>query len=80
MQCIQVSTSFNSVLITTCYASILCPSIPLDMVDVDAGDLTERKNLRDRLKCKSFRWYLENIYPESRLSDKFIAFGEVNNY
>lgn len=48
------------------------------MADVDAGDLTERQHLRDRLKCKSFRWYLENIYPESRLSNKFIAFGEVN--
>uniref|UniRef100_A0A8C7XU16 Polypeptide N-acetylgalactosaminyltransferase n=1 Tax=Oryzias sinensis TaxID=183150 RepID=A0A8C7XU16_9TELE len=54
-------------------------NIPINNPGVDFGDVSERLALRKRLQCRSFRWYLEHVYPEMRVYNNTITYGEVRN-
>lgn len=56
---------------------------PLDYAEVDAGDISEPKALRERLKCKPFKWFMENLlfdleehYP---MEEPSFAYGGIRN-
>lgn len=41
---------------------VLSPCVPASA----APSIESRLNLRKNLQCQSFKWYLENVYPELR--------------
>ncbi|XP_064469526.1 putative polypeptide N-acetylgalactosaminyltransferase 9 [Ornithodoros turicata] len=45
----------------------------------DHGDVTSRVHLRETLGCKSFEWYVKNVYPELFVPGDALARGELRN-
>ncbi|XP_055388546.1 polypeptide N-acetylgalactosaminyltransferase 4-like [Condylostylus longicornis] len=49
------------------YAKIAKIAIPKLPDDMSIGPLDEVKAVRQRLQCKSFKWYLENVFPDLKV-------------
>jgi len=45
----------------------------------DFGDVKGRKKLRNDLQCKSFQWFLDEVYPELFIPGEAVASGEARN-
>lgn len=45
----------------------------------DYGDVSSRRELRKRLNCRSFKWYLDTVFPELFIPGDAVASGEIRN-
>ncbi|KAK7913143.1 hypothetical protein WMY93_013354 [Mugilogobius chulae] len=59
---------------------IPCSVVGHFLSDGSFGDISKRQELRQRLQCKNFSWYLQNVFPEVFMPDlNPVRFGSVKN-
>lgn len=50
------------------------------MKQLDVGDLSERQAIRDKLQCKNFSWFINNIWPElNPYKEDALAWGMIKS-
>ncbi|CAF1553477.1 unnamed protein product [Rotaria magnacalcarata] len=51
-----------------------------ELLGKDFGDVEDRRAIRTRLNCHSFKWFLDNVFPEKFILDEnVLAHGELRN-
>uniref|UniRef100_A0A674JEQ7 Polypeptide N-acetylgalactosaminyltransferase n=1 Tax=Terrapene triunguis TaxID=2587831 RepID=A0A674JEQ7_9SAUR len=53
-------------------------NLPIENPGIDYGDVSSRKELRKKLNCKSFDWYIKNVYPNLIPLTTVVGYGTVS--
>uniref|UniRef100_A0A663EG04 Polypeptide N-acetylgalactosaminyltransferase 8 n=1 Tax=Aquila chrysaetos chrysaetos TaxID=223781 RepID=A0A663EG04_AQUCH len=54
-------------------------NLPIENPGIDFGNVSSRKELKKKLNCKGFGWYIKNIYPNLIFLPNIVGYGAMKN-